>query len=132
MDKKSGRSEEAVLFQDAIEVTLGGKQYSIKLLRIREAREWRKQLATLIGALPSYANVTTEDPTAFEGAISAMMVTIPDKVTDLFFAYAKDLERESIEAEATDAEVAEAFKKVVAVAFPLARVLTETTENLSQ
>jgi hypothetical protein len=126
------RTEEEILLQESIEVVLGGKKYKIRPLKIRESREWRKKLAELLGVLPSYANVTTDNPEEFKGAISAMMVALPDQVTDLFFAYAKDLDRDAIEDAATDMEVAEAFKKVVTIAFPLAQALPEVAEKLSQ
>jgi len=61
-----------------------------------------------------------------------MLVEMPDKVIDLFFAYAKDLNREEIEAVATDSEMARAFEKVVEMAFPLARSLVGAMGTVSQ
>ena len=53
-----------------------------------------------------------------------MLVEVPELVVDLFFGYAKSLNREEIEGIATDAEIAKAFEEVAAVTFPLAGSLT--------
>jgi len=60
------------------------------------------------------------------------MVTKSDEVIDLFFSYAKTLDREEIESIATDAELATAFAEVMKVAFPLAESLPKAMNNLAQ
>lgn len=125
------RSEEQKIYQDGIKVTLGGKEYSVRPLKLREEREWRQKLSNLIGSLSKYTKVTTDEPEEFSGALEAIMVKMPDQVVDLFFDYAKDLDRKAIEEEATGAEVAEGFKKVVALAFPLPQALTDAMTELS-
>jgi len=125
------RSEEQKIYQDGVKVTLGGKEYEVRPLKLREEREWRRELSGLIGILPKLAKITTDTPEAFEGAIETMLVNMPDQVVDLFFAYAKDLDRTAIEEEATGFEVAEGFKKVVALAFPLPQALTAAMMQLS-
>ena len=126
------RSEEQILYQDGIKVTLGGKDYVVRPLKLREEREWRQRLSTLLGTLPELAKVTTDNPAAFRGAVDTMMVSMPDEVVDLFFSYAKDLDRITIEEEAIGAEIAEGFKKVMTLAFPLPQALTEAMMKLSQ
>ena len=64
--------------------------------------------------------------------MSALLVEMPDVVVDLFFEYAKDLNREEIELVAVDSEIAKGFEQVVEVAFPLARSMVKTMERLSQ
>jgi len=127
-----GRSEEQRIYQEGIKVILGGKEYTVHPLKLREEREWRQKLAELVGSLPQFANVTTENPEAFQGAIKALMVNLPDQVVDLFFLYAKDLDRKAIEEEAVGTEVAEAFKAVMTLAFPLPQALTEAMMKLSR
>ena len=119
------RTEEQKLFQEGVTVVLGCKEYEVKPLKIRESRVWRGKFAELTGQLARHAKVTTDNPDAFEGAVKALLVTMPDQVADLFFEYASNLDRKAIEEEATDAEVAQAFQEVVALAFPLAGALTE-------
>ena len=125
------RSEEQKLYQDGIKVTLGGKEYEVRPLKLRAEREWRQELSDLMGSLPKLAKVTTDDPEAFSGAINTLMVGMPDQIVDLFFSYAKDLDRVAIEEVATSAEVAEGFKRLVALTFPLSQALTEAMMRLS-
>jgi len=115
------RTEEQIVAQAGIEVILGGKPYSIAPLVIRDSREWRRKVISLIAPIPEMTKKTTDTPEDFEQALTTLLVSMPDQVIDLFFEYAKDLPREKIESSATDAEIAQAFKEVIAVAFPLAQ-----------
>jgi len=126
------RTEEDKLVQAGITVILGGVNYKVAPLVIKFSREWRKGVVELISALPKYAKVTTDTPDEFGEALNAIIVALPDKVVDLFFEYAKDLDREKIEAEATDAELAKAFEQVIEIAFPLAQSMTKTMAKLAQ
>lgn len=125
------RTEEEKLFQDGVTVVLGGKNYEIKPLKIRESRKWRGEFADLTGQLARHAKVTTDNPEAFAESVKALLVTMPDQVADLFFDYAQNLDKKAIEEEATDAEVAKAFQEVVALAFPLAGALTEAMTKVA-
>ena len=126
------RTEEQKISQDPIQVILGGKEHDVKLLVIKDSREWRKGVVKLLASLPQYAKADTDDPVAFEEAMGALLNGMPDTVIDLFFEYAKDLKRSEIEAVATDLEIAEAFKKVVDVAFPLVGSVGTLAEKLGQ
>jgi hypothetical protein len=125
------RTEEQKLIQSPVKVMLGGKEYEIKPLVIRDSRAWRVKVAELIGGLPQYTKADTDHPDEFNAAIEGMMSAMPDKVIDLVFEYARDLKREEIESVATDAEIFVAFTKILEVAFPLARSLAEATKVLS-
>lgn len=127
-----GRTEEDKVFRAPIVVTLGGREYEIKPLVIKEAREWRKQFAKLIGKLPTYAGVTTDDPQGFEAAVEATLVVMPDEMANLFFAYAKNLDRETIESSATEAELAKAIEAIMEVAFPLVGSMTGALGKLAR
>jgi len=126
------RTEEQMVARASIEVILGGKTYKIAPLVIRDSREWRKKAISLIATLPQLINTTMDDSVGFGDALTKMMVDMPDQVLDLFFEYAKDLDREEIEGVATDAEMAKAFEEVVQVAFPLAQSLPKAIARLSQ
>ncbi|MDD5081781.1 MAG: hypothetical protein PHU08_00265 [Dehalococcoidales bacterium] len=125
------RTEEDKLTQSPITVSLGGRDYQVRPLVIRESREWRKQLIKAFAQLPQYINATTDEPEGFTKALNAMLVEMPDMVTDLFFSYAKELIREEIEGVATDAELSKAFEEVMAFAFPLAQTLTKVLGKAS-
>jgi len=126
------RTEEQKIIQAPLVIVLGCKEYEVKPLVIRDSRAWRGKLAVTLGMLPQYANVTTDTPDKFQGALNAMLVAMPDQVVDLVFAYAKDLNREEIEGKATDSEIAKAFEQIVEVAFPLARSMVGAMAKLSQ
>lgn len=126
------RQEEDIVAQAPILVVLGGKEYKIAPQVIRDSRGWRAKVIDLIAPLPGLLETSSDKPDDFGAVLRQMMVTMPDQVLDLFFEYAKDLNREEIEGMATDAEIAEAFEKVVAVAFPLAKSLLGVMKHLSQ
>ena len=126
------RTEEDKVTKAPIRVILGGKEYEIKPLVIKEARTWRKQLASLLMQLPAHVNATTDNPEGFAQAMNAMLVDMPDQMADLFFFYAKDLLREVIETSATEAELSAAIEAVMEVAFPLVQSLTTSLKRMSQ
>ena len=126
------RTEEEKLVRAPIVVILGGNKYEIAPLVIRDSREWRKKAIALMAPLPGLIKTNTDDMDAFGKVLAELLVTMPDQVLDLFFEYAKDLNRKEIEGIATDAEMAEAFGEVVKIAFPLAESLPKAMERLSR
>ena len=130
----SERTEEAIITMSDFDVILGGETYKISPLVIRDSREWKKKVIDLIKPLPGMINKTvdTEHPEEFGDVLGQMMIEMPEQVLDLFFGYAKDLDREYIESVATDMEVAAAFEAVVKVAFPLASSAPKILGHLSQ
>ena len=126
------RTEEQKIIQEPLRVILGGEEYKVKLLVIKESRQWRVKLSALLSSLPKYANVTSDSPDEFGEALNAIMVSMPDTICDLFFDYAKDLNRDEIEEKATEAEVGKAFEQVVEIAFPLVQSMTEAMKKVSQ
>lgn len=124
------RTEEEKLTQAGFEVILGGRKYKIAPLVIRDSREWRKKVIALIAPLPTLAETSLDTPEGFEQALSSMLLEMPNEVIDLFFEYAKDLNRSKIESVTTDEEMAKAFMEVVAFAFPLAGSPAEVLRRL--
>lgn len=132
MKESKGRTEEEIVVQAGIKVILGGVEYQVKPLVIRDSRLWRAKLVKLLAELPKYAKVDSDSPDEFGEALTAIMVSMPDTICDLFFEYAKDLDREKIEAVATEAEVAKGFEQVVEIAFPLVQSMTKAMKQVSQ
>ena len=114
------RTEEQKVTQAPIMVILGGKEYEIVPLVIRDARIWRAKVIKLIAPVPQLVSTKIDTTDDFSKHLTEMLVSIPDQVIEVFFQYAKDLDREEIEGIATDTEMAQAFLEVVKVAFPLA------------
>jgi len=118
MVEKTKRTEDEKLSSALIDVELGGKTYQVKPLVIKESRAWRQEAGTFQASIVKFASVSSENAEEFEAALKELLVGRIDQIIDLFFKYAKDLDRNEIEMTATDAEIAAAFEKVVAVAFP--------------
>jgi len=114
------RSEEDKILQAPLKVTLGDVEYSIAPLVIKESREWKKKVIKLIAPLPKLAETALDTPESFEQALTTTLISMPEEVTELFFQYAKGLDRDNIESTTTDHELSQAFKEVIAFAFPLA------------
>ena len=121
------RTEEEKVFRDPIKVILGGREYEVAPLVIKYSRPWRKKVISLVGTLPKYASVDTNKPDEFAEALNILMVKSQDDIIDLFFEFAKDLDREEIEGIATETEIAVAFQVVMALAFPLSETLPAMT-----
>ena len=126
------RTEEQIVAQAPILVYFGGIEYKVKLLVIKEAREWRSKLAKMMGQISPAVNATTDNPEQFQEGINSLFVSMPDTIIDLVFEYAKDLPKDAIVAVATDEEISKAFESILEVAFPLARSVTGITMRLSQ
>ncbi|HUT68928.1 MAG TPA: hypothetical protein VMW86_10340 [Dehalococcoidales bacterium] len=125
------RTEEDKLLQAPLVMTFGGKSFNVAPLVIKESRAWRREVIDLLKELPKFAGATTDDADLFQSALNGLLVNMPDKVIDLVFSYCKSLDRDEIESMATDAEVAAAFDKIVAVAFPLVSSIGKVMGNLS-
>ncbi|KKK73748.1 hypothetical protein LCGC14_2890700 [marine sediment metagenome] len=153
------RSEEEKVGQLGIIVKLGGAEYKVAPLVIRDARNWRLKVANVLCDLSvqppetrrwfrfigwlvglkgkkqntrGFTNATTDDPEAFDKALKYLLVTMQDTVIDLFFEYAKDLNRKEIEAIATEEQIGEAFSRIVEVGFPLAQSHSMLKQRLLQ
>lgn len=126
------RTEEQKLVQVPVTVIFGGKPYEIRPLVIKESRVWRQKVIKVLSELPQLTQVTSEDKEKFDSALETLLVTMPDTVVELFFEYAKDLNREEIESVATDTEMAAAWEKVVELAFPLLQGLVKTMAKMAQ
>jgi len=113
------RTEEQKIFHDPIMVILGGKEYEIKPLPIKDSRIFRQKVWDIMIELPKVTGVQSDEGDKFEAALKSMLVSMPDQIVDLFFLYARELPREDIEAIATDSEMAVAWQQVMSIAFPL-------------
>lgn len=131
MDKEK-RTEEQIVTMESTPVILGGETYQIKPLVYKESKVWKPKVVALWQKLPELVGVNTDDSDAFGAALHTMLVQSPEDVVDLFFEYAKELDREEIEGKATELELAVAFQALIAVAFPLAKSLPEAMAKVCQ
>jgi len=120
----AGRTDEEILTRAGVPVHFGDKTYEVKLLVIKAASAWRKEYAKATTDLSLAAAITADNPDDFKRAMNTLAVDMPDMATDLFFSYAKDLNRDEIEAISNDQEMAIAFRTVTRMAFPLLQAMT--------
>lgn len=123
---KKERTEEQIVAMAPLVVILGGEKYDIPPLVIRDSRAWRQKVVPFLTPLPK------KKGEGYDVALKEILVTMPDTVLNLFFDYAKTLDREKIESVATEAEVLEAFSQVVAVGFPLSKSLSRAIATISR
>jgi len=126
------REEEQKVFREPIKVILGGREYEVRPLVLRDSRKWRKDVVVAISDSTQYASVDVKDSVQFKEVINQTLALSPDAVIDLFFGYAKDLDREEIEGKATDEEIDKAFGQVMELGFPLAQSLVRAMVKISQ
>lgn len=122
------RTEEEKIACAPVKVLLGGEEYEIRPLTLAESRVWKKEAQLILSK--GYEQINTKDTDKFGEAFFSFMFDSSDRLLDLFFSYAKELNRESIEKIATEKEVAVAWEKVREVAFPLAQTLIQTMSKM--
>ena len=126
------RTEEQKVSRAPIVVIFGGTEYKVNILPMSGSRAWREEFAKATYDLPKHALASADKPNEFKDAIQALLVSNPDAVIDLFFLYAKDLDRKEIMDIGTDEEMNEAFNQVAKTAFPLAKSLADAMATLGQ
>jgi hypothetical protein len=113
------RTEEDKLVQSPVKVILGGKEYLIKPLPIKYSLPWVKKVIPLIADAIGMSNITSDDAQAFAGALNEVMISRPEQLCELFFEYARELDKAEIEEVASSREIVTAFEEVLAFERPL-------------
>jgi len=111
------RTEAQKLFQEPVKVMLGGKEYEIKPLVLKESAPWRKEFVGLFKDISKLASITSDDPEAFNQAMNEILLGKPEELMNLFFKYTK-FDRNEIEGSATSKEIMAAFEEVIALEAP--------------
>jgi hypothetical protein len=125
------RTDEEVIARTPIEVMLGETKYKIKILSIGKAREWRALFVSTIGEVSKSLNIDAT-PENLGTGLTAAMIKFPDKLLDLVCAYAPDLPRNTIEAEATDEQITSAYGRIIGIACPMMGSLATSRKMISQ
>lgn len=120
-----------------ITVELGGTEYTIKPLPMRQARLWREKFAEPIQAVLGLMKYADNEIVDDENRVNMRTVGVllssadlilksPDTLAEALFDYSPELRdaREKIEAEANDAEALAALWEVVSkLAYPFGSIL---------
>lgn len=121
------RTEEQILSKAPIKVRLGDEEYDIKPLPIMKAREWRSTLVeTMRGIVGDMAAEQCRENVG--PALTAALCGFPDKVAELVFAWAPQINKEKIMEEATEEQMARAFSAVMVMAYPFLAPLVLVTK----
>ncbi len=113
------RTEEDKVTRAPLKVILGDEEYEITPLVMRDSKAWRAKAAPFRASAVSLAATNSDDTVAFEAAFQSTMLERLDQAIELFFEYAKALDRDEIMGKANDNELVKAWSKVVEFAFPL-------------
>jgi len=124
------RREQDKIVQAGTKVTLGGKEYLIKPLVIRDSLPWCDKVVEMMKRLPQYAKVTTNSE-SFGDVVEEMYSASPKYIIDLFFEYAKDLDEEEIRGKASSAEIMAAYEEVLKLEAPFFSSLTRTAVKIA-
>lgn len=124
MANANQRSEDDILAQAPIQVKFGGKEYEIKIRRIKKARQWREQLIKTVELVSKELEPVVTNVDQFVGGFGFIYMKFPEQIADLVFSYDPTLPREEIEEVGTEEEIARAFGKIMDVAFPFFQQLT--------
>ncbi len=124
------RSEKEKRERAPITVHFGEQAYQIQILRITPSREWRAKLVEQLGAILEGFEITTTDSKVLSRGLISALVHFPEKLLDLVFAYAPDLEVEKILKEGSEEQVAIAFGSIFEVAYPFVTQLGLVTQIL--
>ena len=121
------RTEDQILSKEPIKVTLGSEQYDLKPLPILKARQWRAKLTETMKSIvdPMSAEQTS---TNMGPAMTAALVSFPDKVADLVFTWEPALPTQKILEEATEEQLAVAYSAIMLMAYPFLAPLILTTK----
>lgn len=115
-----------------IEITLGGKTYTVAELPLRKNAAWRQKVGALVGEVAGLVEATqidlnsTADLIGVVNQVRNVLVQAPDQLTALLFDYSPVLaaDRERIEAEVYESELLSAFVEVLKLAFPFGEILS--------
>jgi hypothetical protein len=113
------RTETDKILQSPVTVKIGGQDYEIKPLPIKYAVPWVKKVINLLIEASVLAMVTIDTPDLWKDAYITLMARNPAQLVDLFWEYARDLDKNKLEEVATSAEIMAAFEEVLDFELPL-------------
>jgi len=113
------RTETDKILQSPVTVKIGGQDYEIKPLPIKYAVPWVKKVINLLIEASVLSMVTIDTPDLWKDAYITLMARNPAQIVDLFWEYARDLNKNTLEEVATSAEIMAAFEEVLDFELPL-------------
>lgn len=117
-------------------ITLGGVEYPVRALPMRQAREFRQGFGELVnslaGALRAVNSTNIDNFDTVAGLIDSLgdlLIGSIDQIAEYVFSYSPEIaaDRERIENEATDTEMIAAFREVLALLYPFGGLMNSLT-----
>ena len=117
------RAESDVLLKE-LRLTFGDKEYTVPVLRMRQAAKWRQQFferTQEISAAMIIENHMLLEQDKLNKAVGrslmGALLQFPEQIPDLVFSYAPDLPKEEVMEAAYDQQFTRAFSQIWQVAF---------------
>jgi len=125
------RSNVAKMNRDPVIVSLGGTDYEIHPKNLLQARAWKEKALPIINKMEAVMQVMTQASSETEtvdiaevfGQFKSFLFADMDAVIDLVFDWEEALPKDEILSSADEMEMLEAFKEVLALAFPFLKTL---------
>lgn len=114
------RTEDQILSREPFDAKLGSETYKIKPLGILKQRQWREKLAEEVNAITEGFSQPTTNKNALTSGLASALLRFPEKIVDMVFLYAPDLDQQKImeDEETTEEQFAKVFGDIMSVAFP--------------
>lgn len=131
MEQVYQRTDDEILSKAPIKVRFGATDYEIAPLTLGPARKWREgftgEMKLILESFQSENSHSAVPP-----ALTAALIAFPEKIGDMVFAYAPNLQeqRETILDESTEEQMAFAFGRIMRLAFPYLAHLGTVTQVL--
>ena len=136
------RTEEQIISQEPIKSKLCGKEVSIPLLKIGKARLWKQDWWNALYGVSGWTEAVQkieqlqkdnasdkELQDALGQGFRNILIDQPEKVIELVTSYVvasgAEITKEDIEENANEAEIAELWKQINDIAFPLVTSLAD-------
>lgn len=109
-------------------ITLGGKDYPIRPLKLGDARRWRERVVPVMLEVTGTMDASLSDPSALRQAL----LNAPERLAEIVFSYAPELPREEIMESATEEELGAAFNQVMVAAFRPLMSMAGTVKTIAR
>lgn len=124
------RSDDDIIARRPIQVTLGEVQYPLKPLTINQADCWRASLdASMQDVMESFKS-DQDFTSALPPSLAGALIRFPKKILEMVYLYSPEIRKdaETIEANASEEQIAYAFGKMMSLAYPFVTHLGVVTQ----
>lgn len=121
------RTEEQKVLKAPIVMLFGEKKYEVKPLTLTPARLWREKLNE---AMAPIADSFQQSSGLVSRGLAQALLQFPEKMLELICAYSPELDRKTIEENATEEQLVTAWSDLMVVAYPFLAPLVMVMRNI--